>query len=118
MRKPSGLQWLAGVVGVAGLALSVTTAHAQRVGADARQPVRLSAGVTRATNASPAIAEAARDGDLERVRTLLAQRNDVNIPLGDGMTALHWAAERGDAAMTAALLKAGAKVTPVTRSGV
>jgi len=117
MRKPSGLQWLAGVVGVAGLALSVTTAHAQRVGADARQPVRLSAGVTRATNASPAIAEAARDGDLERVRTLLAQRNDVNIPLGDGMTALHWAAERGDAAMTAALLKAGAKVTPVTRNG-
>lgn len=117
MRKPSGLQRLTGVVGVAGLALSVTTAHAQRVGADARQPVRLSAGVTRATNASPAIAEAARDGDLERVRTLLAQRNDVNIPLGDGMTALHWAAERGDAAMTAALLKAGAKVTPVTRNG-
>ena len=92
-------------------------ALAQRVIGDVRQPVRLSAGTTRATNASPAIAEAARDGDLERVRTLLAQRNDVNIPLGDGMTALHWAAERGDAAMTAALLKAGAKVTPVTRNG-
>jgi ankyrin repeat protein len=117
MRTPSRLQLLTGVVGLTSLTMSGTTASAQRVGADARQPVRLSAGPTRATNASPAVAEAARDGDLERVRALLAQRNDVNMPLGDGMTALHWAAERGDAAMTAALLKAGAKLTPTTRNG-
>jgi len=117
MRKPLRLHLLTGFVGATGLAVSAMPAMAQRVTGDARQPVRLSAGATRATNASPAIAEAARDGDLERVRALLAQRNDVNIPLGDGMTALHWAAERGDAAMTAALLKAGAKVTPVTRNG-
>jgi len=117
MRTPSRLQLLTGVVGLTSLTMSGTTASAQRVGADARQPVRLSAGPTRATNASPAVAEAARDGDLERVRALLAQRNDVNMPLGDGMTALHWAAERGDAAMAAALLKAGAKLTPTTRNG-
>lgn len=121
MRTPGRLHQrfplLTGVVGVAGLAMAVLPAGAQSTRGDTRQPVRLSAGATRATNASPVVAEAARSGDLERVRALLAQRNDVNIPLGDGMTALHWAAERGDAAMTTALLKAGAKVTPTTRNG-
>jgi ankyrin repeat protein len=106
-----------GMVGATSLALAAAPALAQGAAGDSRRPVRLAAGVTRATNASPAVAEAARQGDLERVRALVAQRNDVNIPLGDGMTALHWAAERGDAAMTTALLKAGAKVTPTTRNG-
>lgn len=108
----------AGVAGAAGLALLSSPSLAQSTRADAKQPVRLSSvGAPRATNGSPAVAEAARDGNLERVRALLAQRNDVNIPLGDGMTALHWAAERGDATMAAALIKGGAKVTPVTRNG-
>ncbi len=106
-----------GMVGATSLALAAAPALAQGTAGDSRRPVRLAAGVTRATNAPPAVAEAARQGDLERVRALVAQRNDVNIPLGDGMSALHWAAERGDAAMTAALLKAGAKVTPTTRNG-
>ncbi len=108
----------AGVAGAAGLALLSSPLVAQATRADAKQPVRLSSvGAARPTNGSPAIAEAAREGNLERVRALLAQRNDVNIPLGDGMTALHWAAERGDAAMASALIKSGAKVTPVTRNG-
>ncbi|GAB1343007.1 ankyrin repeat domain-containing protein [Gemmatimonas sp.] len=117
MRKPLRYHLLTGVVGATGLALAVSPASAQGVRGDTRQPVRLAAGATRATNASPVVAEAAREGNIERVRALLAQRNDVNMPLGDGMTALHWAAERGDAAMTTALLKAGAKVTPATRNG-
>ena len=122
MRTPLRLHLLTGVVGATGLALgalalSAAPMLAQGVRADTRQPIRLSTGPSRPTNASPAVAEAARQGDLDRVRTLLAQRNDVNIPLGDGMTALHWAAERGDAAMASALLKAGAKVTPTTRNG-
>ena len=117
MRNPLRYHLLTGVVGATSLALAVSPAGAQGVRGDTRQPVRLAAGATRATNASPAVAEAAREGNLERVRALLAQRNDVNMPLGDGMTALHWAAERGDAAMTTALLKAGAKVTPTTRNG-
>jgi ankyrin repeat protein len=117
MSKPLRWHLLTGFVGAIGLAVAAIPASAQRVATDARQPVRLAAGATRATNASPAVAEAARDGDLDRVRALLAQRNDVNMPLGDGMTALHWAAERGDAAMATALLKAGAKVTPTTRNG-
>ena len=36
---------------------------------------------------------------------------------GDGMTALHWAADRGDVAMTALLLRSGAKLTGTTKNG-
>ena len=42
-------------------------------------------------------------GDRDAVRALLQQGADVNAAQGDGMTALHWAAERGDAEMTAML---------------
>ena len=38
-------------------------------------------------------------GDVATVRALIARRADVNAPQGDGMTALHWAADRGDSAM-------------------
>ncbi|MCE2902719.1 MAG: ankyrin repeat domain-containing protein [Gemmatimonas sp.] len=69
------------------------------------------------TVATASLPEAASRGDLTTVRALIAARADVNAALGDGMTALHWAAERGDAAMAHLLLKAGAKVTPVTRNG-
>ena len=34
------------------------------------------------------------------MRTLLKQGSDVNAAQGDGMTALHWAAQRGDAELT------------------
>ena len=64
-----------------------------------------------------ALPDAASRGDLGAVRALLAARADVNTAAGDGMTALHWAAERGDVAMTTVLLRAGAKTTPVTRNG-
>src|SRR5215218_6411448 len=64
---------------------------------------------------SPAVAEAASRGDLATVRKLIAQNADVNVPQGDGMTALHWAADRGDAALTEALLRAHANVKAVTR---
>ena len=43
------------------------------------------------------VAEAAAQGDLEAVRTLLRDGADVNAAQGDGMTALHWAAENGSA---------------------
>lgn len=70
-----------------------------------------------ATVATASLPEAASRGDLTTVRALIAAKADVNAAQGDGMTALHWAAERGDAAMAQLLLKAGAKVTPVTRNG-
>ena len=67
--------------------------------------------------AGSAVADAAMRGDGAEVRALLQQRADVNAPQGDGMTALHWAAEQGDAALAAALLKAGASTTAGTRVG-
>ena len=49
---------------------------------------------------TPAVADAAQSRDAAAVKKLIAQGADVNIPEGDGMTALHWAAEHGDSAMT------------------
>ena len=63
------------------------------------------------------VADAARRGDLAQVRTLLQEGADVNAPSGDGMTALHWAAQRGDAEMGATLLVAGARTSAGTRIG-
>jgi ankyrin repeat protein len=63
------------------------------------------------------VADAAIRGDREALRTLLQQGADVSAPQGDGMTALHWAAERGDAEMVAMLVYAGANVAAVTRVG-
>jgi len=65
----------------------------------------------------PLVADAAQRGDLTSVRKLIASKNDVNVAQGDGMTALHWAAERGDTGLTTALLKAHANVKAVTRIG-
>ena len=42
---------------------------------------------------------------------------DVNEAHGDGMTALHWAASHGDAALTQMLLAAGANIRATTRLG-
>src|ERR1043166_4560332 len=66
---------------------------------------------------TPAVAEAAQRGDLAAVKQLIAQHADVNIAQGDGMTALHWAAERGDAALADLLLKNKANVKATTRIG-
>src|SRR4051812_32821013 len=63
------------------------------------------------------VADAAMKGDRDAVRTLLKQGADVSAAKGDGMTALHFAAERGDAAMTEMLVYAGANVSAVTRIG-
>ncbi len=78
-------------------------------------------GATAAQNgmvAAPApVAAAAERGELEAVRDLLQRGADVNAPRGDGMTALHWAAERGDEALARVLLLAGARVDAGTRIG-
>ena len=67
--------------------------------------------------ASGALLEAARGGDAGAVRGLLARGADVNRAAGDGMTALHWAAERGQRDVVALLLAAGAQPSAVTRLG-
>ena len=63
------------------------------------------------------VADAARSGDVETVRSLIAAGEDVNAPHGDGMTALHWAADAGNAEMTALLVYAGANLEAGTRIG-
>lgn len=77
-------------------------------------------GLTAALAAAPAtapIADAARRGDTDAVRALLQSGGDVNAAEGDGMTALHWAADRGDARLAALLLAAGANPEAGTRIG-
>lgn len=63
------------------------------------------------------VADAAMRGDLATVKALIARGVSVNDAQGDGMTALHWASDRGDSAMTAVLLAAKADVKAVTRIG-
>lgn len=63
------------------------------------------------------VADAAMRGDVERVEALLRSGEDVNAAQGDGMTALHWAAEVGNADLAEVLLYAGANPSAVTRLG-
>ena len=68
------------------------------------------------TDESP-VADAVMRGDSSRVRQLIKQGLDVNAAQPDGMTALHWAAQRGDAGGAQMLMYAGARVDAVTRNG-
>ena len=60
----------------------------------------LASGDRRGAAVNAPVADAPRAGDRDAVRTLLKDGADVNAPQGDGMTALHWAAERGDLELT------------------
>jgi ankyrin repeat protein len=61
--------------------------------------------------------DAARRGDIVAVRSALKDGADVNAAQGDGLTALHMAAESGNVEVAKALLGAGAKVAATTRIG-
>jgi ankyrin repeat protein len=63
------------------------------------------------------VPDAAMNGDREALKQLLKQGADVNAVQGDGVTALHWAATRGDADMASMLLTAGANHRATTRFG-
>ncbi|MEO8681362.1 MAG: ankyrin repeat domain-containing protein [Vicinamibacterales bacterium] len=71
-----------------------------------------------ATQTASPMADAALRGDQDAVKALLKQGADVGAAQGDGMTALHWAAERGDTEMAELLVYAGANVAAVTRIGL
>ncbi len=64
-----------------------------------------------------AVADAAMRGDVAAVRALMLKGNDVNAAQGDGMTALHWAAYRGDSTLAQLLLHSRANVSATTRIG-
>jgi len=70
-----------------------------------------------ATPPEAPVADAAMRGDVEAVRSLLQRGGDPNAAQGDGMTALHWAAELGDAELAQVLVDAGAELEPMTRLG-
>jgi ankyrin repeat protein len=58
---------------------------------------------------SPLI-DAVKQQDVTAVRELLQKRADVNLPSGDGATALHWAVYGDNGALVELLIAAGAKV--------
>ena len=70
-----------------------------------------------AAGENPVVA-AARDGDLQAVRALIAKRANVNEPARDGSTALVWAAYHSNLEMTRALLAAGAAVDTANNYGI
>jgi ankyrin repeat protein len=70
-----------------------------------------------ATVGDTRVADAAMNGDRDAVRDLLKHAADVNAAQGDGMTALHWAALKGDAEMADLLIYAGANLKATTRLG-
>src|SRR5262249_28780111 len=63
------------------------------------------------------VVDAARNNDKDTGRALLKQAADVNAAQGDGMTALHWAALKGNADIAEMLIYAGANLKATTRLG-
>lgn len=63
------------------------------------------------------IADASMKGDMAQVRALLEGGADVNAAHGDGMTALHWAAQNARPEIAEMLVHAGANLEAVTRLG-
>jgi ankyrin repeat protein len=106
----------AGLAAPGALAAQAPDRPARAVTVPATRPQAVAPG-SRTAPPAGAVAEAAQRGDLATVRQLLARGGDVNAAQGDGMTALHWAADRGDSALAGALLQAKADVSARTRIG-
>jgi len=74
------------------------------------------APITFGAGGSP-VADAAMKGDRAALRSLLAQKADVNGPQADGATAIQWAAYKEDLEMANLLIAVGANVTAPNRDG-
>jgi len=64
------------------------------------------------------LVQAAVDDDAATVRALIRQKADVNAPLADGTTALHWAVRANDLPLVESLLAAGANAKAQDRYGL
>ena len=100
---------------VPAIAADAPVADAARLRGEGSQSAA-SAGPAVATGNAP-VAEAAERGDKAAVLALIKQAADVNAAQGDGMTALHWAAMKGDVELAQMLIYAGANVKAATRLG-
>ena len=69
------------------------------------------------TSFASELIDSTRSGDLETVASLITDGSDLNEATGDGMTAVHWAAQLGHVSILESLLDAGAEVNPTTRIG-
>ena len=67
---------------------------------------------------SPPLVEAARNGDVATVRSLLASGVDPDTTASDGSTAVHWAAHRNHLEILDVLLSAGASPDVLSRYDV
>ncbi|MEP7353392.1 MAG: ankyrin repeat domain-containing protein [Acidobacteriota bacterium] len=63
------------------------------------------------------VADAAMRGDKAAIRTLIAQKADINAAQADGATALHWAVFKSDKELVDLLLKSGANPKAANRDG-
>jgi ankyrin repeat protein len=63
------------------------------------------------------LADAAKRQDWSAVRALLEQGAEVDAPLTDGSTALHWTVQSDDLATARLLIEAGANVAASNRAG-
>jgi ankyrin repeat protein len=79
--------------------------------------VGLSVSGVLAAQAEPAIVDAAMNGDVKTVRSLLREPGALAAAHPDGMTALHWAVQRRDLALADLLLDAGADYATPNRTG-
>ena len=89
----------------------------KRLHVNALAALAVSMLLTSAAAPDSPLADAAMKGDAAGVRALLASGADVNAARGDGMTALHWAAETGNAEIAEILVSAGAILEVTTRLG-
>jgi ankyrin repeat protein len=60
---------------------------------------------------------AVEGGKVNVVTILLEYNVDINIENNDGMTALHWAAQKGDLVVLKLLVEKGAKVDSTDKNG-
>src|SRR4051794_18849880 len=64
------------------------------------------------------LVDAIKAGNVQAVRSLISQKVDVNAPIADSSTPLHWAVQQNNLEIAKLLLDAGAKPEAATRYNI